>query len=113
MGWAVHSHRAREEWKEEEMEGSAMEDSAHWRHEVLVTENVEIDLDMTNGAWGTIVDIVMHSDKPPLSDEPIVHLKYPPWSIIPACEAQLHAHIKIGRIRWHNHSCGGCKFKHA
>ena len=45
---------------------------------VLVTNNIEMDLDVTNGARETIVDIVLHLDEPPLGDEPIVHLKYLP-----------------------------------
>ena len=45
---------------------------------VLVTNNIETDLDVTNGAWGTIVDIVLHLDEPPLGDELIIHLKYLP-----------------------------------
>ncbi|KAI6126364.1 hypothetical protein EDD16DRAFT_1425629, partial [Pisolithus croceorrhizus] len=32
---------------------------------VMVTENVETDLDITNGAHGTIVDIFLHPDEPP------------------------------------------------
>ena len=45
---------------------------------VMVTENIEIDLDLTNGARGEIVDIVLHPDEPPVRDEPVVHLKYMP-----------------------------------
>src|SRR5271168_582011 len=45
---------------------------------VMVTENIEIDLDLTNGARGEIVDIVLHPDEPPIGDEPVVHLKYMP-----------------------------------
>ena len=32
---------------------------------VMVTQNVETDLDITNGARGKIVDIVLHPDEPP------------------------------------------------
>ena len=53
---------------------------------VLVTNNVETDLDVTNGAWGTIV---LHPDEPPLGDEPIVHLKYLPSYIL----------VKLSRTR--------------
>jgi hypothetical protein len=45
---------------------------------VLVTNSVETVLDVTNGAQGTIVDIGLHLDEPPLGDELIVHLKYLP-----------------------------------
>ena len=44
-----------------------------------MTENIETDLDVTNGACGEIVDIVLHLDEPAFSaNEPIVHLKYLP-----------------------------------
>jgi hypothetical protein len=33
---------------------------------VMVTKNVETDLDITNGARGEIVVIVLHEDKPPI-----------------------------------------------
>ena len=38
---------------------------------VMVTENIEIDLDLINGAWGEIVDIVLHPDEPPIGDAPM------------------------------------------
>ncbi|KAI6120914.1 hypothetical protein EDD16DRAFT_1477906, partial [Pisolithus croceorrhizus] len=34
---------------------------------VMVTENVETDLDITNGARGTIVDIFLHPNEPPIT----------------------------------------------
>ena len=49
---------------------------------VLVTDNVETDLDVTNGARGEIVDIILHPDEPPPGDEPIVYLKYVPSYIL-------------------------------
>ena len=46
---------------------------------VLVMDNIETDLDVTNGACREIVDIVLHLDEPAFStNEPIVHLKYLP-----------------------------------
>ena len=42
---------------------------------VMVTQNVETDLDVTNGARGEIVDIILHSDDPPVGDQPIIKLK--------------------------------------
>ena len=45
---------------------------------ILVTTNVETDLEVTNGARAEIVDIILHPDKPPVSNEPIVRLKYLP-----------------------------------
>jgi hypothetical protein len=49
---------------------------------VLVTDNVETDLDVTNCARGEIVDIILHPDKPPIGNEPIVQLKYLPAYIL-------------------------------
>ena len=45
---------------------------------VMVTQNVEMDLDITNGARGTIVDIILHPDKPPLPNTNVVELEHPP-----------------------------------
>lgn len=36
---------------------------------VMVTENVETDLDITNGARGTVVGVVCHPEEPTLSDD--------------------------------------------
>jgi len=47
----------------------------------MVTQNVETDLDITNGARGKIVDIILHLDKPPVGNEP-VKLKYLPSYIL-------------------------------
>ena len=49
---------------------------------VMVTENIETDLDVTNGARGEIVDIILHPDEPPLSSEPIVTLKHLPSYVL-------------------------------
>ncbi|PPQ74787.1 hypothetical protein CVT24_003726 [Panaeolus cyanescens] len=50
---------------------------------VMVTDNIETDLDITNGARGEIVDIVLHPDEPPFDKEQaIVKLKYPPAYIL-------------------------------
>ena len=38
---------------------------------VMVTENLETDLDVTNGARGEIVGVVLHPDEPPLPDESV------------------------------------------
>ncbi|KAJ3511695.1 hypothetical protein NLJ89_g3948 [Agrocybe chaxingu] len=56
---------------------------------VMVTNNIETDLDLTNGARGEIVDIVLHPDEPPVGDSPIVHLKYVPAYIL----------VKLSRTR--------------
>ena len=49
---------------------------------VMVTENLETDLDITNGARGTITDIVLHPKEPPLPDTPIVRLMHLPSYIL-------------------------------
>ena len=49
---------------------------------VMVTRNLNTDLDVTNGARGEIVDIVLHPQEPPLRDEPIVKLTRLPMYIL-------------------------------
>ncbi|KAJ8516236.1 hypothetical protein ONZ45_g6447 [Pleurotus djamor] len=49
---------------------------------VMVTTNLATDLDITNGARGVIVDIILHPDEPPVADDPIVKLKYLPSYIL-------------------------------
>ena len=44
--------------------------------QVMVTDNLETDLDITNGARGEIVGIVLDKDEPPVGDLPIVKLKH-------------------------------------
>ncbi|GBE80035.1 ATP-dependent DNA helicase PIF1 [Sparassis crispa] len=57
---------------------------------VMVTSNVETDLDVANGARGEIVDIVLHPDEPPLGPEPVVNLmKYLPAFVL----------VKLSRTR--------------
>ena len=34
---------------------------------VMVTQNIETDLDITNGAWGTIIEIILNPDEPIIS----------------------------------------------
>ena len=48
----------------------------------MVTSNIEIDLDITNGARGTVVDIVLNPEEPLLGDSTIVILKYLPQSML-------------------------------
>ena len=45
---------------------------------VMVTQNVQTDLDITYGAWGEIVDIILNPGEPLIGDEPIAELKYLP-----------------------------------
>ena len=51
---------------------------------VMVTENVETDLDITNlnGACGEIVGIVLHEEEPPLAQGAVVKLRYLPAYIL-------------------------------
>ena len=49
---------------------------------VMVTENIETDLDITNGAKGVITDIVLHPDEPPFEPGSVVVLKHLPAFIL-------------------------------
>lgn len=50
---------------------------------VMVTFNIETDLDIANGMRGEIVKIVLRDDEPEFnSSEPIVELQYPPTYIL-------------------------------
>ena len=49
---------------------------------VMVTQNVETDLDITNGARGTIIDIILDKDEPPLPNTNIVELVHLPAYIL-------------------------------
>lgn len=56
---------------------------------VMVTQNVKMDLNITNGARGTIVKIVLHPDEPAIDDKSLVTLKYLPAYIL----------VKLNRTR--------------
>ena len=49
---------------------------------VLVTNNIVTDLDITNGARGEIIDIILHPDEPTLHSGSIVHLRHLPICIL-------------------------------
>ncbi|PSR81964.1 hypothetical protein PHLCEN_2v6204 [Hermanssonia centrifuga] len=50
---------------------------------VMVTSNVQTDLDITNGARGAIQDIILHPDEPPVPpNTPIVKLTYLPSYVL-------------------------------
>ena len=49
---------------------------------VMVTSNIKTDLDVTNGARGEIVDIILHPDELTLEDGPVVKLKYLPSYVL-------------------------------
>jgi hypothetical protein len=42
---------------------------------VMVTENMETDLDVVNGSRGCIVNIILDVDEPPIPYDPVVKLK--------------------------------------
>ena len=48
----------------------------------VMVENVETDLDITNGARGVIVDIILDPNEPPIGNDPIVTLKRLPAYIL-------------------------------
>jgi hypothetical protein len=49
---------------------------------VMVTSNIEIDLDMMDGAQGKIINIILHPDESPLGDNPIIILQHLPSYIL-------------------------------
>ncbi len=50
--------------------------------QVLVTDNIETDLDLTNGARGEIIDIILHPDEPLPGDDAITELQYLPLYLL-------------------------------
>ena len=56
---------------------------------VMVTKNVETDMDVMNGARGEIVDIILDPDEPPIGNKPVITLKHLPAYIL----------IKMARTR--------------
>ena len=49
---------------------------------VMVTDNVETDLDITNSTCGEIVGIVLHEDEPLIAQGAVVKLRYLPAYIL-------------------------------
>ncbi len=49
---------------------------------VMVTTNIQTDLDLANGARGEIVDIVLHPEEEDVGASPVVHLKYMPAYVL-------------------------------
>jgi hypothetical protein len=49
---------------------------------VMVTFNVQTDLDVSNGARGEIVDIMLDEHEPDLPSESIISLTYPPLYVL-------------------------------
>ncbi|KAF9786963.1 hypothetical protein BJ322DRAFT_1052944 [Thelephora terrestris] len=61
---------------------------------VMVTNNLQTDLDITNGARGVITDIILNPDEPPLDEGSVVTLKHLPECVL----------VKLSRT-------GGCPSK--
>ena len=49
---------------------------------VMVTQNLETDLDITNGARGTVVGIKLDPNEPEHDRSSEIHLKYPPAFVL-------------------------------
>ena len=49
---------------------------------VTVTSNIATDLDIMNGARGTVVDVILDPDEPPLNNSAIVSLKRLPQCVL-------------------------------
>ena len=56
---------------------------------VMVTSNIATDLDITNGARGTVVDIILDPEEPPLGGGAILTLKHLPQCVL----------VKLNRTR--------------
>jgi hypothetical protein len=61
---------------------------------VMVTYDVETDLDIANGARGEIVDIILHAEEPPIGEGPVVSL-----ARLPAYILVRLAHTRTGQLR--------------
>ena len=55
----------------------------------MVTNNLQTDLDITNGARGVITNIILNPDEPPLDEGSVVTLKHLPECVL----------IKLSRTR--------------
>jgi hypothetical protein len=49
---------------------------------ILITNNIATDLDITNGAQGEIVDIILNPKEPPINNDSIIHLVKMPLYIM-------------------------------
>ena len=80
---------------------------------VMVMDNIETDLDITNGAWWENVDIILHPNEPPIGNLPVIQIQDMPsyiWatpleglqdSVIPIEPAITTYHIKIQQDKGH------------
>ena len=56
---------------------------------VMVTNNLQTDLDVMNGARGVVVDIILNPEEPPFEDGSLVELKHPLECVL----------VKLSRMR--------------
>ena len=49
---------------------------------VMVTSNIATDLDITNGARGSVVNIILSAGEPPLGDACVIELKHLPQCVL-------------------------------
>jgi len=62
---------------------------------VMVTQNVETDLDIMNGARGTIVDIWLHPEEPPFDQrQPLTKLRYMPVCLLTKLDCTCATQLK-------------------
>ena len=62
--WCIFElHRCK--WGKQNLRDSPYEIEVVVGMKVMVTNNVETDLDITDGVRGEIVDIILHPDEPP------------------------------------------------
>ena len=70
---------------------------------VMVIGNVEMDLNIANGARGEVVDIVPHPDEPPIGDSAVVQLRYLPQYVLVKL-ARTRANLTFGGSGGEHHS---------
>ena len=56
----------------------------------MVTNDIETDLYITNGAWGEIVDIIPHPGEQPIGNSPVVQIRdMPPYILVKLTHTQV------------------------
>ena len=62
---------------------------------MMVTNNIETDLNITNGACGEIIDIILHPDEPVIDpNKAVVQLKYMPAYLLVKLSQTRATHFK-------------------
>ena len=72
---------------------------------VMITSNITINLDIMNGARGTVADIILNPQEPPLGDAPVVELNYLPQCVLIKLNRACHATRQSRRRRYTDISC--------